>query len=208
MSDRECYVCHGRRLKPEALAVTVGELNIAEICELAIKDSYQFFQDLQLSDRDQFIAKEILKEINQRLKFLIDVGLDYISLSRSSGTFIWRRSTKNKISYTDRFRISGGMLYFRWTKYRIASKRDNLKLIDALKHLRDIGNTLIIVEHDEETILSADYVVDSSPGAGEHGGNIVAAGTPLEIMESPDSITGKYLSRKETILIPKTQKKW
>ena len=205
MSDRECYVCHGRRLKPEALAVTVGELNIAEICELAIKDSYQFFQDLQLSDRDQFIAKEILKEINQRLKFLIDVGLDYISLSRSSGTLSGGEAQRIRLAT----QIGSGLVgvcYILDEPSIGLHQRDNLKLIDALKHLRDIGNTLIIVEHDEETILSADYVVDIGPGAGEHGGNIVAAGTPLEIMESPDSITGKYLSRKETILIPKKRR--
>ncbi len=205
MSDRECHVCHGKRLRPEALAVTVGGKNIAEVCELAIKDSYKFFQEIDLSERDLYIATEILKEINQRLKFLVDVGLDYISLSRASGTLSGGEAQRIRLAT----QIGSGLVgvcYILDEPSIGLHQRDNKKLIDALKHLRDIGNTLIIVEHDEETILSADYVVDIGPGAGEHGGKIVAEGTPAEIMESEESITGSYLSRRESIPIPTTRR--
>ena len=206
MSDKECASCHGRRLKPELLAVTVGGLNIAEVCELPIKDSYDFFNNLELDERDIFIAKEILKEIKQRLKFLVDVGLDYLNLSRSSGTLSGGESQRIRLAT----QIGSGLVgvcYILDEPSIGLHQRDNQKLINALKHLKDIGNTLIIVEHDEETILSADYIVDIGPGAGEHGGKIIAQGTLKDILESEDSITGKYLSRKEQIPIPKERRK-
>ena len=205
MSDTECTACHGRRLKPEMLAVTVGGLNIAEVCEMPIKESYKFFNELELDERDQFIGKEILKEIKQRLKFLVDVGLDYISMARSSGTLSGGEAQRIRLAT----QIGSGLVgvcYILDEPSIGLHQRDNQKLINALKHLRDIGNTLIVVEHDEETILSADYVVDIGPGAGEHGGKIVANGTPSEIMASKESITGKYLSRTEKIEVPKTRR--
>ena len=200
MSDRKCPVCGGRRLRPEVLAVTVGDKNIMDVCDLSIKDSYQFFQDLELTERQLFIGKEILKEIKARLKFLVDVGLDYITMSRSSGTLSGGEAQRIRLA-TQIGSGLVGVLYILDEPSIGLHQRDNKKLIGTLKHLRDIGNTLIVVEHDEETILSADYVVDIGPGAGEHGGKIIAEGSPEEIMNSPDSITGKYLSRRETIPI-------
>lgn len=200
MSDRKCPVCGGRRLRPEVLAVTVGDKNIMDVCDLSIKDSYQFFQDLELTERQLFIGKEILKEIKARLKFLVDVGLDYITMSRSSGTLSGGEAQRIRLA-TQIGSGLVGVLYILDEPSIGLHQRDNKKLIGTLKHLRDIGNTLIVVEHDEETILSADYVIDIGPGAGEHGGKIIAEGSPEEIMNSPDSITGKYLSRRETIPI-------
>ena len=200
MSDRKCPVCGGRRLRPEVLAVTVGDKNIMDVCDLSIKDSYQFFQDLELTERQMFIGKEILKEIKARLKFLVDVGLDYITMSRSSGTLSGGEAQRIRLA-TQIGSGLVGVLYILDEPSIGLHQRDNKKLIGTLKHLRDIGNTLIVVEHDEETILSADYVIDIGPGAGEHGGKIIAEGSPEEIMNSPDSITGKYLSRRETIPI-------
>ncbi|MEE3325079.1 MAG: excinuclease ABC subunit UvrA, partial [Methanosphaera sp.] len=188
------------RLRPEVLAVTVGDKNIMDVCDLSIKDSYQFFQDLELTERQLFIGKEILKEIKARLKFLVDVGLDYITMSRSSGTLSGGEAQRIRLA-TQIGSGLVGVLYILDEPSIGLHQRDNKKLIGTLKHLRDIGNTLIVVEHDEETILSADYVVDIGPGAGEHGGKIIAEGSPEEIMNSPDSITGKYLSRRETIPI-------
>ena len=200
MSDRKCPVCGGKRLRPEVLAVTVGDMNIMDVCDLSIKDSYQFFQDLELTERQLFIGKEILKEIKARLKFLVDVGLDYITMSRSSGTLSGGEAQRIRLA-TQIGSGLVGVLYILDEPSIGLHQRDNKKLIGTLKHLRDIGNTLIVVEHDEETILSADYVIDIGPGAGEHGGKIIAEGSPEEIMKSPDSITGKYLSRRETIPI-------
>ena len=188
------------------LAVTVGDLNIAEVCELPIKESYKFFNELKLNERDLFIGKEILKEIKQRLKFLVDVGLDYLNLSRSSGTLSGGESQRIRLAT----QIGSGLVgvcYILDEPSIGLHQRDNQKLIEALKHLKNIGNTLIVVEHDEETILSADYIVDIGPGAGEHGGKIIAQGTPKDIIQSKESITGKYLSRKEQIPIPKERRK-
>ena len=200
MSDRKCPVCGGKRLRPEVLAVTVGDKNIMDVCDLSIKESYQFFQDLELTERQMFIGKEILKEIKARLKFLVDVGLDYITMSRSSGTLSGGEAQRIRLA-TQIGSGLVGVLYILDEPSIGLHQRDNKKLIETLKHLRDIGNTLIVVEHDEETILSADYVIDIGPGAGEHGGKIIAEGSPEEIMKSPVSITGKYLSRRETIPI-------
>ena len=205
MSDRRCHVCHGKRLRPEVLAVTVGGKSIADVVEMSIKDSYQFFLNLELTDREQFIAKEVLKEIRQRLKFLVDVGLDYLSMARSSGTLSGGEAQRIRLA-TQIGSGLVGVLYILDEPSIGLHQRDNVKLIETLKRLKNLGNTLIVVEHDEETILSADYVVDIGPGAGEHGGKVVACGTPEEIMESHESVTGQYISRRETIPIPQTRK--
>lgn len=205
MSDRKCHVCHGKRLRPEVLAVTVGGKSIADVVEMSIKDSYNFFLDLKLTDREQFIAKEVLKEIRQRLKFLVDVGLDYLSMARSSGTLSGGEAQRIRLA-TQIGSGLVGVLYILDEPSIGLHQRDNVKLIETLKRLKNLGNTLIVVEHDEETILSADYVVDIGPGAGEHGGKVVACGTPEEIMESHESVTGQYISRRETIPIPQTRR--
>lgn len=205
MSDRKCHVCHGKRLRPEVLAVTVGGKSIADVVEMSIKDSYQFFLNLELTDREQFIAKEVLKEIRQRLKFLVDVGIDYLSMARSSGTLSGGEAQRIRLA-TQIGSGLVGVLYILDEPSIGLHQRDNVKLIETLKRLKNLGNTLIVVEHDEETILSADYVVDIGPGAGEHGGKVVACGTPEEIMESHESVTGQYISRRETIPIPQTRR--
>ena len=205
MSDRKCHVCYGKRLRPEVLAVTVGGKSIADVVEMSIKDSYQFFLNLELTDREQFIAKEVLKEIRQRLKFLVDVGLDYLSMARSSGTLSGGEAQRIRLA-TQIGSGLVGVLYILDEPSIGLHQRDNVKLIETLKRLKNLGNTLIVVEHDEETILSADYVVDIGPGAGEHGGKVVACGTPEEIMESHESVTGQYISRRETIPIPQTRR--
>ena len=201
MSDRKCHVCDGKRLRPEILAVTVGGKSIIDVCDMAIKDSYQFFNDLKLNERENFIAKEVLKEIKERLSFLVEVGLDYLSMSRSSGTLSGGEAQRIRLA-TQIGSGLVGVLYILDEPSIGLHQRDNIKLIEALKRLKDLGNTLVVVEHDEETILSADYVVDIGPGAGEHGGRIVAQGTPLDIMNNEESITGRYISRIEKIDIP------
>ena len=205
MSDRKCHVCGGKRLRPEVLAVTVGDKSIMDVCDLAIKDSYQFFQDLELTERENFIAREVLKEIKERLSFLVEVGLDYLSMSRSSGTLSGGEAQRIRLA-TQIGSGLVGVLYILDEPSIGLHQRDNVKLIEALKRLKDLGNTLIVVEHDEETILSADYVVDIGPGAGEHGGKVVACGKPIDIMNNPDSITGQYISRVKKIDIPKTRR--
>ena len=205
MSDRVCHVCGGKRLRPEVLAVTVGGKSIIDVCDMAIKDSYQFFQDLELTERENFIAKEVLKEIKERLSFLVEVGLDYLSMSRASGTLSGGEAQRIRLA-TQIGSGLVGVLYILDEPSIGLHQRDNIKLIEALKRLKDLGNTLVVVEHDEETILSADYVVDIGPGAGEHGGKVVAQGTPLDIMNNPDSITGQYISRVKKIDIPKKRR--
>ena len=180
----------------------MGGKSISEVVEMPIKGSKKFFEELELSEMELYIAKEILKEINERLKFLVDVGLDYITLERSSGTLSGGEAQRIRLA-TQIGSGLVGVLYILDEPSIGLHQRDNARLIETLKRLRDIGNTLIVVEHDEETIMSADHVVDIGPGAGEHGGKVIAEGTPLEIMENPDSITGRYLSRTETIHIPK-----
>ena len=205
MSDRKCHVCDGKRLRPEVLAVTVGGKSIIDVCDLPIKVSYQFFQDLELTERENFIAKEVLKEIKERLGFLVEVGLDYLSMSRSSGTLSGGEAQRIRLA-TQIGSGLVGVLYILDEPSIGLHQRDNIKLIEALKRLKDLGNTLVVVEHDEETILSADYVVDIGPGAGEHGGKVVAQGTPTDIMNNPDSITGQYISRTKKIDVPKERR--
>ncbi|MBI5680761.1 MAG: excinuclease ABC subunit UvrA [Methanobacterium sp.] len=201
MSDRKCPACKGTRLRPESRSVTLGGKSISQVAEMPIKESKKFFEELELTEIELFIAKEILKEINERLKFLANVGLDYITLDRSSGTLSGGEAQRIRLA-TQIGSGLVGVLYILDEPSIGLHQRDNAKLIETLKKLRDIGNTLIIVEHDEETILSADHVIDIGPGAGEHGGRVIAEGTPLQIIENSDSITGKYLSKKEAIEIP------
>ncbi|NYB52880.1 MAG: excinuclease ABC subunit UvrA [Methanobacteriaceae archaeon] len=201
MSDRKCPACNGTRLRPESRSVTVGGKSIPQVVEMPIKHAYAFFESLELSEREQFIGHEVLKEIKERLKFLKDVGLDYITLERSSGSLSGGEAQRIRLA-TQIGSGLVGVLYILDEPSIGLHQRDNHRLIETLKKLRDIGNTLIVVEHDEDTILHADYVVDIGPGAGEHGGWITATGTPQEIMENPESITGHYLSRQETIPIP------
>ena len=205
MADRKCSVCDGKRLKPEVLAVTIGDKSIIDVCDLAIKDSYQFFQDLELTERENFIAKEVLKEIKERLSFLVEVGLDYLSMSRASGTLSGGEAQRIRLA-TQIGSGLVGVLYILDEPSIGLHQRDNIKLIEALKRLKDLGNTLVVVEHDEETILSADHVVDIGPGAGEHGGKVVAQGKPIDIMKNPDSLTGQYISRVKKIDIPKKRR--
>ena len=201
MSDRKCPACSGTRLRPESRSVTVGDKPITEVVKMPIKKTKSFFQDLELNEREKFIGQEILKEINERLRFLVDVGLDYITMDRSSGTLSGGEAQRIRLA-TQIGSGLVGVLYILDEPSIGLHQRDNARLIETLKKLRDIGNTLIVVEHDEETMLSADHVVDIGPGAGEHGGHVVAVGTPQEIMENPQSLTGKYLSGAETIPTP------
>lgn len=205
MSDHKCPTCSGTRLRPESRSVTVGSKSISQVVELPIKDAHNFFAELQLSGREQFIAQEILKEIRERLKFLKDVGLDYITMDRSSGSLSGGEAQRIRLA-TQIGSGLVGVLYILDEPSIGLHQRDNARLIETLKKLRDIGNTLIIVEHDEETIVSADHVLDIGPGAGEHGGRIIAEGTPQEIAADPESITGRYLSRQEIISIPSKRK--
>jgi excinuclease ABC subunit A len=201
MSDRKCPVCEGTRLRPESRSVTVGGKSISEVVEMPIKTSKKFFESIELTKMELYIAKEILKEIKERLRFLADVGLNYITLDRSSGTLSGGEAQRIRLA-TQIGSGLVGVLYILDEPSIGLHQRDNARLIETLKRLRDIGNTLIVVEHDEETIMSADHVVDIGPGAGEHGGKVIAEGTPLEIMENTESITGRYLSRIESIHVP------
>lgn len=202
MTMNDCPVCHGNRLKPEMLAVTVGDLNIAQLTRLSLSDSKEFFDNLELTERQEFIGHEILKEIQERLSFLNDVGLNYLTLARSSGTLSGGEAQRIRLATQIGSRLVG-VLYVLDEPSIGLHQKDNMKLIDTLKHLRDIGNTLIVVEHDEETILEADHVVDIGPGAGDHGGLLTAQGTPEDIMNNEDSLTGQYLSGVKSIEIPK-----
>jgi excinuclease ABC subunit A len=201
MSDNPCPECAGNRLRPEVLAVTVGGLNIAEICKLSIKDEFNFFCSLELSEKDSRISEQILKEIKSRLSFLMNVGLDYLDLWRKSGTLSGGEAQRIRLA-TQIGSSLMGVLYILDEPSIGLHQRDNNKLIEALKKLRDIGNTLIVVEHDEDTMREADFIVDIGPGAGEHGGEIVAAGTIEDILACEKSITGQYLSGKKKIPVP------
>lgn len=201
MSNHACPVCKGSRLRPESLSVTVGGKSIHDVVEMSVSEAHSFFEGLELTGREEYIAREILKEIRERLRFLIDVGLDYLTLSRSSGTLSGGEAQRIRLA-TQIGSGLVGVLYILDEPSIGLHQRDNMRLIETLKRLRDLGNTLIVVEHDEETILSADHVVDIGPGAGEHGGHVVAEGTPHEVMEDPASLTGAYLSGRETIPVP------
>ncbi|HCB94041.1 MAG TPA: excinuclease ABC subunit UvrA [Selenomonas sp.] len=201
MTNIPCKSCHGARLKPETLAVTVGEKNIFEVTELTIREAEEFFRNLELTDREKKIAAQILKEINARLKFLLNVGLDYLTLSRSAGTLSGGEAQRIRLATQIGSGLMG-VLYILDEPSIGLHQRDNNRLLATLKHLRDLGNTLIVVEHDEDTMYAADHIIDIGPGAGANGGNIVAEGTAKEIMKVPQSITGQYLSRKKFIPVP------
>ncbi len=205
MQERPCHACKGRRLKPEVLAVTVANLSIIDICELSIDDAVTFFSTLKLNDVDTTIAKQILKEINARLTFLQDVGLNYLSLARSAVTLSGGEAQRIRLATQIGSGLTG-VLYVLDEPSIGLHQRDNERLIRTLKRLRDLGNTVIVVEHDEDTIRTADYLVDIGPGAGIHGGEIVAHGTPAEVEKSPDSITGQYLIGKKSIPTPKKRR--
>ncbi|MBQ6219158.1 MAG: excinuclease ABC subunit UvrA [Methanosphaera sp.] len=202
MTLNDCPTCHGDRLKPEMLAVTVGNINIADLTKLSLSESSEFFKNLKLTERQEFIGHEILKEIKERLEFLNDVGLNYLTLARSSGTLSGGEAQRIRLATQIGSRLVG-VLYVLDEPSIGLHQRDNMKLIETLKHLRDIGNTLIVVEHDEETILEADHVVDIGPGAGEHGGILTAEGTPDDIKNNKNSLTGQYLSGLKEIPVPK-----
>jgi len=205
MTNNVCPVCNGARLKKESLAVTVGDRNIAEVTGEAIVDIKDFMDHLQLNERQMMIGEQILKEIQARINFLVDVGLDYLSLSRSAGTLSGGEAQRIRLA-TQIGSGLVGVLYILDEPSIGLHQRDNERLLKTLKHLRDLGNTLIVVEHDEDTMHEADYIVDIGPGAGVHGGDVVYAGTAKGILKSRKSITGKYLSGKLQIPIPKKRR--
>jgi excinuclease ABC subunit A len=201
MREVPCPACHGARLRPESLAVTVGDKNIYEVGELSIRKAAAFLGSLELSERDRMIAERVEKEVNERLRFLLDVGLDYLTLNRSSATLAGGEAQRIRLAS----QIGSGLvgvLYVLDEPSIGLHQRDNQRLIDTLVRLRDLGNTVIVVEHDEETIRVADHVVDIGPGAGEHGGEIVVAGSVKKVLGEPRSITGQYLSGKRVIPVP------
>ena len=201
MAEIPCHKCKGNRLKKEVLSVLIGGKNIIEVTDLSVKELLSFVDNLHLSEKNQFIAHEILKEINERASFLRDVGLEYLTLSRKAGTLSGGEAQRIRLA-TQIGSALVGVLYVLDEPSIGLHQRDNEKLIGTLRHLTDIGNTLIVVEHDEDTMREADYVVDIGPGAGVHGGQIVAQGTLDEILENPNSMTGLYLSGKKVIEIP------
>ena len=201
MSFQPCGGCHGTRLKPESLAVTVGGKNIDEVTRFSVGEALAFFDGLELTERENFIARQVLKEIKNRLRFLTDVGLDYITLSRSSGTLSGGEAQRIRLA-TQIGSSLMGVLYILDEPSIGLHQRDNARLIETLQHLRDIGNTVIVVEHDEDTMLASDYIVDIGPGAGVHGGKVVACGTPQELMKAEGTVTGDYLSGRKKIEVP------
>ena len=206
MSNVPCPECKGRRLKREALAVTIGGKNIAEVSEMPVRDAHDFFAQLKLTEKQQTIARQILKEVQSRLGFLRDVGLDYLTLSRNASTLSGGEAQRIRLA-TQIGSSLVGVLYILDEPSIGLHQCDNRKLLNTLKNLRDLGNTLIVVEHDEETMMDADYIVDVGPGAGVHGGQIVAAGTPQQIIDNPDSLTGQYLSGRRSVPIPAQRRK-
>ncbi|AEE91787.1 excinuclease ABC (subunit A) [Tepidanaerobacter acetatoxydans Re1] len=211
MSTKPCPACNGARLKPESLAVTIGDKSIAEVTSLSIREAIAFFESLSLTKREAMIAHQILKEIRNRLQFLVDVGLDYLTLDRASGTLSGGESQRIRLATQIGSRLVG-VLYILDEPSIGLHQRDNEKLLKTLKDLRDLGNTVLVVEHDEDTMRAADYIIDIGPGAGEHGGRVVACGPLEDIQKSEESITGQYLSGKKQIPVPvirrKPKKSW
>ena len=206
MQITPCKTCKGQRLKKEALAVTVGEKNIAEVTALSIRNLQEFLENLKLTETQQLVGNQVLKEIRARVGFLVSVGLEYLTLSRATGTLSGGEAQRIRLAT----QIGSGLVGVAYILDEPSiglHQRDNDRLLSALKHLRDLGNTLIVVEHDEDTMREADCIVDIGPGAGEHGGELVAIGTAEEIMQCPESITGKYLSGELKIPVPKERKK-
>ncbi|MCD7890810.1 MAG: excinuclease ABC subunit UvrA [Ruminococcus sp.] len=205
MSEVDCPECHGKRLRPEYLAVTVGNMNISDLTSLSVRDCLSFFENLRLSEHEMFIGERIIKEIKERLGFLKSVGLEYLSLSRSSGTLSGGESQRIRLA-TQIGSSLMGVLYILDEPSIGLHQRDNDKLIATLKRLRDLGNTLIVVEHDDDTMLAADYIVDIGPGAGVTGGNVIFSGTVDKLLECEESITGQYLSGKKKIEVPRERR--
>lgn len=206
MNITPCSACKGQRLKQGALAVTVGDKNISEVTTLSIERLQKFLDELQLTETQQLIGNQILKEIKARIRFLMDVGLDYLTLARATGTLSGGEAQRIRLAT----QIGSGLVGVAYILDEPSiglHQRDNDKLLATLKHLRDLGNSLIVVEHDEDTMLAADYIVDIGPGAGEHGGQVVAVGNAQEIMKNPNSVTGAYLSGKIRIPVPTERKK-
>ena len=201
MQECTCGECKGSRLKPEAMAVTVGGKNIYEFCSMSVSEELDFVNNLELSEKEQMIGNLVLKEIKERLTFLNSVGLDYLSLARESGTLSGGEAQRIRLA-TQIGSSLMGVLYILDEPSIGLHQRDNEKLLETLRHLRDLGNTLIVVEHDEDTMRAADFLVDIGPGAGIHGGELIAAGTPEEVMACENSITGQYLSGKRCIPVP------
>ena len=206
MEEQDCPACHGSRLNPEALAVTIGGLNIDQYCRLSVTDALSFTMGLQFSEMEEQIARQIVKELKSRLGFLQSVGLDYLTLSRRSGTLSGGEAQRIRLA-TQIGSSLAGVLYILDEPSIGLHQRDNSKLIQTLKQLRDIGNSVIVVEHDEETMENADYILDIGPGAGIHGGEVVAAGTPKQIMADKKSLTGAFLSGRRTIAVPEQRRK-
>jgi len=206
MNEIPCHVCEGQRLKPEVLAVTVGGISIAKFSSFTIKEAHDFLQGVELDDRRAKIGKEILKEIRERLRFLLDVGLDYLSLDRSAGTLSGGEAQRIRLATQIGSGLMG-VLYILDEPSIGLHQRDNNRLISTLEHIRDLGNTVIVVEHDEDTIRSADYIIDMGPGAGKHGGEIVAEGSLEDVIAEERSLTGQYLSGKKKIHVPEDRYK-
>lgn len=206
MSENTCTACKGRRLRPEVLGVTVGGKNIMEVSALSVRDSLAFFEQLELSEVDLMIGRQIIKEIEERLRFLDNVGLDYLTLDRAAATLSGGEAQRIRLA-TQIGSSLIGVLYILDEPSIGLHQRDNQRLLDTLKHLRDLGNTLIVVEHDEDTMRAADWIIDIGPGAGAHGGEVVAAGDYDAICASENSLTGQYLSGKKQIPVPKVRRK-
>lgn len=206
IEEAPCPVCDGKRLSPNYLAVTVGGINIDDFCRMSVETALEFIEKLEFTANEKIISTEIIKEIKARLGFLASVGLEYLTLARKAGTLSGGEAQRIRLA-TQIGSALVGVLYILDEPSIGLHQRDNSKLIETLKKLRDIGNTVIVVEHDDETMLASDYLVDIGPGAGIHGGEIVAAGTPEEVMNNPKSITGAYLSRRKTISVPNERRK-
>ena len=205
MTEQECSACHGARLKPEVLAVKVGTLNIKELTDMPIRSIKEYLLSLELSEKEEMIASQIMQELSKRLQFLIDVGLDYLTLSRSAGTLSGGESQRIRLATQIGSGLTGVMYILDEPSIGL-HQRDNNRLITTLKKLRDLGNSVIVVEHDTDTMYAADQVIDIGPGAGVHGGYVLAQGTAEEIAKSDNSITGKYLSRRMQIAVPKKRR--
>ena len=206
MTESECKRCHGFRLNEQALSVKVGGKNISEVLTLSVDDEIDFFKDLNLSETDEQIAAPILKEVSSRLKFLRNVGLQYLTLSRAAGTLSGGEAQRIRLATQIGSNLSG-VLYILDEPSIGLHQRDNDRLIESLKSMRDLGNTLIVVEHDEDTMRAADYLIDIGPGAGEFGGEIIAAGTPKEVEKNKKSLTGQYLAGKKYIPVPSERRR-
>ncbi len=206
MAEAICEKCHGARLNDKVLSIRVGELNINEFTNLSIEKAYEYINNLKMSDMQMDIARLLLNELKSRLKFLVDVGLDYLTLSRTAGTLSGGEAQRIRLATQIGSALSG-VIYVLDEPSIGLHQKDNAKLITTLKKMRDLGNTIIVVEHDEDTMLESDYLIDIGPGAGKDGGEVVAAGTPIEVMKNEKSITGQYLSHKKYIPVPDTRRK-